>query len=127
MQIGGIENMPLDYPTSKYIEYRHFHGCIRKITENLEMYDLAYPLKVVNAPAGCTIMATCPTCLNGGYCFPGFARSVCSCPAGFVGDDCSGSKYLYCYNIANALGPGQNFPGGEKRCFTVITPYYILH
>ena len=94
MQIGGIENMPLDYPPSDFIVSKYFKGCIRKVTENLEMYDLAYPLKVVNASAGCTIMASCPTCLNGGYCYPGFARSVCTCPAGFVGDDCSESKCL---------------------------------
>jgi hypothetical protein len=102
VQIGGIQNMPLEYPPSKYIVYKYFDGCIRKVMENLEMYDLSYPIKVVNAPRGCTVMAPCPSCLNGGYCIPGFARSVCSCPAGYVGDDCSGSKHLYCNKISYA-------------------------
>ena len=93
VQVGGIENMPLEYPSSKYVVYKHFEGCIRNIKENLEIYDLANPLKVVNAPTGCTDMAPCPKCLNGGYCSPGFSRSICTCPAGFVGEDCSDSKY----------------------------------
>ena len=84
--------MPLEYPSSEYVQYTHFRGCIRKIYDNLEMYDLGYPLKVVDAPVGCTVMAPCPSCLNGGYCHPGFARSVCACKMGFTGDDCSGSK-----------------------------------
>ena len=91
MQIGGIQDMPLKYPPSNAIVYKFFDGCIREVKENLEMYDMAYPLKNVNAPAGCKVMADCPKCLNGGYCVPGFARSVCSCPSGYVGDDCSGS------------------------------------
>ncbi|XP_028409982.1 protocadherin-like protein isoform X2 [Dendronephthya gigantea] len=113
MQIGGVESMPLDYPSSKFIEYKYFDGCIRKIKENLEMYDLSYPLKVVNAPAGCTIMAECPTCLNGGYCYPGFARSVCSCPAGYIGDDCSGNAPRYWY-MANSFTE-YTLPGEERR------------
>ena len=92
IQVGGIENMPLEYPSSEYVLYKSFRGCIRKIRENLEMYDLGYPLKVVNAPVGCTLMAKCPSCKNGGYCYPGFSRSICTCPMGFIGDDCSGSK-----------------------------------
>ena len=92
MQIGGVENMPLDYPASNFIVYQHFHGCIRNIKENLEMYDLAHPLKVVNAPTGCVVMSHCPTCLNGGYCSPSFAGSVCVCPVSFTGDDCSKRK-----------------------------------
>ena len=93
VQVGGIENMPLEYPSSKYVVYKHFEGCIRNIKENLEIYDLATPLKVVNAPTGCTDMAPCPKCSNGGYCSPGFPRSICTCSAGFVGEDCSDSKY----------------------------------
>lgn len=96
MQIGGIEGMPLQYPHSNYTVYKYFHGCIRKITENLEMYDLSYPLKVVNAPAGCTLMASCIKCKNNGYCVPGAGRSTCACPPGYVGDDCSGSKFFTC-------------------------------
>ena len=46
--------MPLEYPSSEYVQYTHFRGCIRKIYDNLEMYDLGYPLKVVDAPVGCS-------------------------------------------------------------------------
>ena len=102
IQVGGIENMPLDYPTSEYIEYTYFTGCIRKVTENLEMYDLGYPVKVVDSPMGCTIMAECPDCKNGGYCTPGFSRSVCTCTMGYVGDDCSGRKLHMVYRVFGA-------------------------
>ena len=84
--------MPLEYPSNEFIEYTYFRGCVRKLTENLQMYDFNYPVKVVRAPIGCTIMAPCPDCKNGGYCSPGFARSVCTCTMGYVGDDCTGRK-----------------------------------
>ena len=126
VQIGGIQNMPLEYPTSEYIVYKYFDGCIRKITENLEMYDLAYPLKVVNAPRGCTMgrsttMAPCPTCFNGGHCVPGVSHSVCTCLSGYAGDDCSERK--------SSESNKQNALVSVKSLFVVVllVSYYAIN
>lgn len=40
----------------------------------------------------CSVIAVCsPACLNGGACT---RPNVCSCLAGYGGQDCSGCKYM---------------------------------
>ena len=89
LQIGGTEN-ELKYPS---IPYQKFEGCIRNIKDNGKMYDLANPLKIVNAPVGCQLANKCPDCNGKGYCEPLWNRpSICVCNLGYSGTYCNASK-----------------------------------
>ena len=89
LQIGGVETK-LDNPK---INYGGFIGCIRRVTDDIKMYDLENPLKEVNTKLGCKLdNNACPDCNDHGYCEPLWYKSICVCDLGYTGVDCSASK-----------------------------------
>ena len=89
MQIGGT-SYAFSYSG---VTTRSFYGCIRNIYDNNRMYDLHNPLKVVNAPLGCT-QGCQSECKNEGYCEAEMysGTTCCTCVPGFTGCDCSERK-----------------------------------
>ncbi|XP_048576731.1 protocadherin-like protein isoform X1 [Nematostella vectensis] len=88
LQIGGVET---DL-TFIGITTTGFRGCIRNIIDTEKMYDLRNPIKVVNAPEGCTLAGTCPNnCNDKGYCEPSLmaGKSMCVCDLGYTGRACN--------------------------------------
>lgn len=75
------------------INTQGFDGCIRNIIDIYTMYDLKYPLRVVNAPEGCQPAPKCSDKCNGhGYCEPGLKKSICVCDIGYSGGTCGERK-----------------------------------
>ncbi|XP_002740242.1 neural-cadherin-like [Saccoglossus kowalevskii] len=96
LQIGGVSQEPaFSYPPDIGIDLTdRFHGCIRNVNQDGEVYDLGNPAQEVNSVPGCVAAdVNCfdneePLCING-TCMADFNTAYCICDSGYYGDRCS--------------------------------------
>uniref|UniRef100_A0A6Q2Z885 Cadherin EGF LAG seven-pass G-type receptor 1a n=1 Tax=Esox lucius TaxID=8010 RepID=A0A6Q2Z885_ESOLU len=85
--LGGVPNLPEDFP----VQNRDFVGCMRDLTIDSELVDMASYVANNGTAAGCTAkkdFCTKSVCLNGGVCVNKWSTYSCDCPLGYGGKNC---------------------------------------
>ncbi|KAJ7997632.1 hypothetical protein DPEC_G00214140 [Dallia pectoralis] len=85
--LGGVPNLPEDFP----VRNRDFVGCMKDLTVDNKLVDMANYVANNGTAAGCTAkkdFCTKSVCLNGGVCVNKWATHSCDCPLGYGLKNC---------------------------------------
>ncbi|XP_030620817.1 cadherin EGF LAG seven-pass G-type receptor 1 [Chanos chanos] len=85
--LGGVPNLPEDFP----VRNRDFVGCIKDLTIDSKLVDMASFIANNGTTAGCAAkrnFCTQSVCHNGGLCVNKWNTYSCNCPLGFGGKNC---------------------------------------